>query len=847
MSTPKAGRWQPMCPKKGKSLKRAWLRWLFPIAGLSALIWFLVRVIPKPTRAEYPCQRVAAPLASGFVVWVLGLAGSLVFIHKSRRLLRKSRYVIAGTCFAIAVSAIWWSAGITGKLADAGTFTPLDPPNSPMGVAKGINPGRVVWVYDPNATSWDGSSDYWYHDTNTNPEVVSEMVSRAIHGLTGQNDDANSWDALFRHFNDQHNKELTPYTAGEKIAIKLNLNRCRTHGDMGNDSFLAPQLVEALLKQLVNNAGVAASDITVYDASRQVPAPIYDRCSVGDLAGVQFADSVGGDGRILAQRDLNTIVYHANPDVPPRWLPDFVSEAEYVINFAILKGHFLPGVTLCAKNHFGSTWVAADANHSGSRGREGFWPGYNIHKYINAFDTTGGKPYSFIANSSFEIPERPPGSYSPLVELMGHEDLGAKTLLFLLDGLYPAMYQSAMLSDSPPWEMEPFDSDWTSSILVSQDGVAIDSVGLDFLRSEPTVIYVADDNDYSIADDYLHEAALADDPCSGTFYDPDNDGNVVRLDSVGVHEHWNNSIDKRYSRNLGTGDGIELIRVWNNVFYDMDGDEDVDLIDFAKFCQGWDKEFGWEQLRDFQKSWLGPDNLAPIADAGDDQSVIDTDDNGSQSVSLDGSGSYDTNGSIVSYTWKEDTTVLAYGETNDVILDVGSHTISLEVVDDNGAGDTDIVMIQVSEPGPMVGSTTWQSQSLSSGQSGVFTVEFDATPHQNDMDGVTGFSQNVPAGFTDMGCIARFNRNGLIDVRNGSSYSYSNSVSYSAGTSYHFVFDIDIPNHQYDVYVTPDGGSETTLASNFSFRTEQKSCTRLNFCVVYSGLASHPVDNITIP
>jgi len=31
------------------------------------------------------------------------------------------------------------------------------------------------------------------------------------------------------------------------------------------------------------------------------------------------------------------------------------------------------------------------------------------------------------------------------------------------------------------------------------------------------------------------------------------------LQRLGVHEHWNNNIDKKYSRNLGKGKGIELI------------------------------------------------------------------------------------------------------------------------------------------------------------------------------------------------------------------------------------------------------------------------------------------------
>jgi hypothetical protein len=58
-------------------------------------------------------------------------------------------------------------------------------------------------------------------------------------------------------------------------------------------------------------------------------------------------------------------------------------------------------------------------------------------------------------------------------------------------------------------------------------------------------------------DNYLHEAALAGNPPSGTVYDPDGDG--ARLSSLGVHEHWNNATEKKYSRNLGKSEGIELV------------------------------------------------------------------------------------------------------------------------------------------------------------------------------------------------------------------------------------------------------------------------------------------------
>jgi hypothetical protein len=141
------------------------------------------------------------------------------------------------------------------------------------------------------------------------------------------------------------------------------------------------------------------------------------------------------------------------------------------------------------------------------------------------------------------------GTYNTLVDLMGHEQLGGKTMLFMIDGLYGAEDQS---SEPNRFQSAPFNNDWTSSLFVSQDGVAIDSVALDFLRNEPTVTELEE-----AADNYLHEAAQAGNPPSGTFYDPEGDG--TSLTSLGVHEHWNNATDKQYSRNLATGEGIELV------------------------------------------------------------------------------------------------------------------------------------------------------------------------------------------------------------------------------------------------------------------------------------------------
>jgi hypothetical protein len=145
------------------------------------------------------------------------------------------------------------------------------------------------------------------------------------------------------------------------------------------------------------------------------------------------------------------------------------------------------------------------------------------------------------------------------VDLLGHPALGGKVLLCLVDGLYGGYFW-----DSHPqkWNMPPFNGNWPSSLFASQDPVAIDSVCYDFLLNEwPNVVNngstTAGNGLQGGAEDYLHEAALAANPPSGTFYDPAKSG--TRLASLGVHEHWNDATNKQYSRNLGTGPGIELV------------------------------------------------------------------------------------------------------------------------------------------------------------------------------------------------------------------------------------------------------------------------------------------------
>jgi uncharacterized protein (DUF362 family) len=446
----------------------------------------------------------------------------------SRRYLAPSRRPVARVP-ALAVAVLLF---LSATASAQPIFTPSEPANQPMGAAFGVKPGRVAWAFDPAATTWDGTTNApgWWDDSNTHPAAVANMLSATLRAVGDAADDHDAWRKIFVDFNQRKGRGAVGYQRGEKIAIKLNLNQVRDHGHGANASYIAPQLVEALLRQLVREAGIAPADITFYDAIRCVPATIFDRCTKA-FPGVHFADSTGTDGRERAVADRTKPLTLAQGGVT-LYFPTCVTQAQYLINVAGLKGHTLAGMTVCAKNHLGSLFTADGA--PGAR---------EMHESI-AVRGRGRGPAT---------PVQGMGAYNGLVELNGHEQTGGKTILYLVDALYATRHNEYRLDPSCRWESAPFNQRWTSSLLASQDGVAIDSVALDFLRSEPTLATIVT----GAVDNYLHEMALANQPPSKTVYDPEKDGTPLK--SLGVHEHWNNAAEKKYSRNLGTGAGIELV------------------------------------------------------------------------------------------------------------------------------------------------------------------------------------------------------------------------------------------------------------------------------------------------
>jgi len=307
----------------------------------------------------------------------------------------------------------------------------------------------------------------------------------------------------FNTSNRTHGRGKAGYGAGEKIAIKANLNNTNGPWQDRTPELLAP--FDPFARPAVDRPGTSAGIIDHHlrfqpvhpGQSLRQDSPCISRRHVcgPHRRGWTSKGRVSNPTRFLSQLKATT----------PRDSIPTVVEAAYIIDAAVLRAHVSSGVTLCAKNLFGATSINTDWRK-------------------NAHD-------GFHHNGDGSA------SYSAFTDYLGHKDLGEKPSFLLLMGSMETTTWMVRLIASGNGAIQRC---LAEQHFMSFDGVAIDSVGFDFLTSE-----WPDLPDIANADNYLRESALAHDPPSKTVYDPERDG--IRCRSLGVHEHWNNGTDKKYS------------------------------------------------------------------------------------------------------------------------------------------------------------------------------------------------------------------------------------------------------------------------------------------------------------
>lgn len=189
--------------EKKEFSSRGMRMFLFWGLGLFSTIWFLVRVIPKPSRASYPCMQTAAPLMSAFVMYLLSFTGVWVSLRKLREAFRNRKVVIgvvafAGLCFFGTLMLVENSTELLAQ-----TVLPVREPrmawgkNNPVGEAKGIYPGRVVWTHAPGAATWEKGDGFWFEDRWNNQADADWLLNQSLLSLTGEKKEKAAWKSLF--------------------------------------------------------------------------------------------------------------------------------------------------------------------------------------------------------------------------------------------------------------------------------------------------------------------------------------------------------------------------------------------------------------------------------------------------------------------------------------------------------------------------------------------------------------------------------------------------------------------------------------------------------------------------
>ncbi|MBU4210673.1 DUF362 domain-containing protein [Patescibacteria group bacterium] len=363
----------------------------------SSFLWFLLRTGTKPTRASYPCQQIA-----GTNIVLFGIPVALAYWQKFKKC---SRYRKKIAFYLVAVILLVVSGFKVLKLIERKTLYKNALAQS------GVS--RVVWISNNNATNgWAGDS------SQVNAGVVENMMDQAIKALMGASSVASAWTQIL---------PCGSNCSGKKIAIKVNFNNS---WNCNENHCPVYQVVNALLRQLVEENGIDQQNIGIYDTSRS------------------FTDYFSqGVREVFPNVRLNPDHYSWPPctvdeGVRGAGFGCWLAEADYLINMPLLRTHSMSGATLSFKNHLGST-----TNSSAFHG--------------DFFQQS-------VGNNS-------------LVQLNSHPIIRDKTILIVDDALYALKNGGPGCNgvcNSDPNFFTP------NSLFISTDPVAVDSVMVDYLESQ---------------------------------------------------------------------------------------------------------------------------------------------------------------------------------------------------------------------------------------------------------------------------------------------------------------------------------------------------------------------------
>jgi hypothetical protein len=396
------------------------------LVALGSLFWLVLRTGTKPSRYQYPCQQAAKNN-----VVLFGLPVMAYVLHRWSHSSRFRRKIV----LILTLSVMCLSSGllITNKLLSQ-YWSRQAASRPPAQVSAATTGSRVVWIRDPQATTWTGQIDYWNYVNQTR---VNTMFDQALLALTQRSTPNAAWQVI-----------IPNYQVGQTIGIKVNKNNASSCNDTDSQMDAIAEPVNAIIRSLVS-FGVPQSDIWVHDTSRYMAARFSSKITDTNIklfdAGCQDRTKASA---ITTSDGLVSFYPPSGVTLPPEErLRQIIKDADYLINVPLLRGHGCEGVSITLKNHYGTINNPKD-----------------LHQFCS-----GNQPDP-IPNSN----------WNPIIDINRHPYIANKTILIVGD----ALFANAGTNVRAPLTFSTFGNQSPNSLILSTDPIAADSVMTDLIYWE---------------------------------------------------------------------------------------------------------------------------------------------------------------------------------------------------------------------------------------------------------------------------------------------------------------------------------------------------------------------------
>ena len=385
---------------------------LFFFLGLASLAWFMVRVIPKPSRASYPCMQAAFPLASAFVLWLTGMAASGFLFVKAKTRWNRSKFIMAIGLFLIAVCILMVTSTInryTPAVAQAYLFAG-NLLGRPYPVMHDFT-REDSCVVEPSAIVSIVKSIQPHAEDISSAEIVS-MVTEAIEKVGGLDDIVSDGDTVILKPNlvisvdgTANPQQLSPEVNGvttDYRVVQAVVNIVRELNPSGKIYVMEGSAV-----------GATANNMTILN--------------YGQITGIDSLVCL--DEIVGAWGDTNSFYLQGVSLLPGKalyvgannryWLHKLYYNADVVISIPVLKNHCYAGTTGSVKNvGIGATpeiIYAPDPNSLRWNIDHENPPRTNLHYFIHDYYMC--RPVDFVVMDGLQSIQNGPASTSTTQQL----------------------------------------------------------------------------------------------------------------------------------------------------------------------------------------------------------------------------------------------------------------------------------------------------------------------------------------------------------------------------------------------------------------------------------------------